>query len=50
MAFARFKNVMFERCDQGGVIEAAEARSDIMDIEYLYSNNLYMAHLFSNFS
>ena len=34
MAFARFKNMMFERCDQGGAIEAAEARSDIVDIEY----------------
>ena len=36
MAFARFKNMMFERCDQGqgGVIGAADARSDIVDIEY----------------
>ena len=34
MAFARFENMMFERCDQGGVIGAADARSDIVDIEY----------------
>ena len=50
MAFARFKNVMFER----SVVKCASAEQRRVATSWILNisifTNLYMAHLFSNFS